>query len=80
MIKMYGVAQRDTIQLQSWKPQSHDFNFLHKPIVYGVAHLLYGVALSASVTIEASHSWLSILAQISSTASIEKKRDDYNDM
>ncbi len=30
---------------------SHDFNFLHKPIVYGVAHLLYGVALSASVSL-----------------------------
>ncbi len=28
---------------------SHDFNFLHKPIVYGVVHLLYGVALSDSV-------------------------------
>ncbi len=25
-------------------------NFLHKPIAYGVAHLLYGVALSDSVT------------------------------
>ncbi len=27
----------------------HDFYFLHKPIVYGVAHLLYGVALSDSM-------------------------------
>ncbi len=34
MVQMYG---------------SHDFHFLHKPIVYGVAHLLYGVALSDSV-------------------------------
>ncbi len=29
--------------------EDRDFNFLHKPIMYGVAHLLYGVALSASV-------------------------------
>ncbi len=28
---------------------AYDFHFLHKPIVYGVAHLLYGVALSDSV-------------------------------
>ncbi len=28
---------------------SHDFDFLHNPIVYGVARLLYGVALSDSV-------------------------------
>ena len=27
----------------------HDFHFLHNPIVYGFAHLLYGVALSDSV-------------------------------
>ncbi len=30
--------------------RSHDFNFLHKPIVYGVVRLLYGVALSDSVS------------------------------
>ncbi len=29
----------------------HDFYFLHKPIVYGVKHLLYGVALSDCVDI-----------------------------
>ncbi len=46
MVQMYGVAQRDTVQLQSWK---HDFDFLHNPIVYGVARLLYGVTLSDSV-------------------------------
>ncbi len=55
MVQMYDVAQRDTVQLQSWKPVwqpcfwSHDLRFLHKPIVYGVAHLLYGVVLSDSV-------------------------------
>ncbi len=48
MVQMYGVALRDTVQLQFWK-QKNDFHFLHKPIVYGVTHLLYGVALSDSV-------------------------------
>ncbi len=34
-----------------WQPcfWSHDFHFLHKPIVYGVTPLLYGVALSDRV-------------------------------
>ncbi len=63
---MYDVAQHDTIQLQSWKncvwverkslAGSHVFDhmtlisFIIKPIVYGVARLLFGVALSDSVT------------------------------
>ena len=36
-LEMYGVAQSDTVQ------------FLHNPMVYGVACLLYGVATSDSV-------------------------------
>ncbi len=43
------AAQHHTISIRQPCFWSHDFNFLHKPIVYGVAHLLYGVALSASV-------------------------------
>ena len=31
--------------------KSHDFYFLHKPIVYGVVHLLCGVLLSDSLLI-----------------------------
>ena len=37
MVQMYCVPY-------SCSPQNH-LNFLHNPIVYGVAHLLYGVAL-----------------------------------
>ncbi len=57
MIKMYGVAQRDTIQFFKLLQVASKFLIvaLQKitccapSIVYGVAHLLYGVALSDSV-------------------------------
>ncbi len=38
----------------TWFVRWDDFDFLHKPIVYGVAHLPYSVALSDSVTMVAS--------------------------
>ena len=33
---------------------SHDFHFFHKPIVYGIMHLLYGVETSDCVYMEFS--------------------------
>ncbi len=38
-------------KISLWQPcfWSHDFDFLHKPIMYGVVHLLYGVVTSDNV-------------------------------
>ena len=55
MVQMYGVVPPRVWWSIFLGPNqislfwSHDFNFLHNPIVYGVTHLLYGVALSDSV-------------------------------
>ena len=48
---MYGFAQSDLWWREKMPTGSHfEFAFLHKPIVYGVARLLYGVATSDSVS------------------------------
>ncbi len=57
-LEMYGVVQHDTIHFLVKETRkftfslffwSHNFDFLHKPIVYGVVHLLYSVVTSNSV-------------------------------
>ena len=49
-LSVYGVAQSDFWWRENMSTGSHfEFEFLYKPILYGVARLLYGVATLDSV-------------------------------